>query len=70
MNISILSLVFDTLGTLMIAFAALKVHHRVLNEHKVDKRVFKIMKREQYVGVVGICLVLCSFVIELVLRSF
>lgn len=70
MNISILSLVFDTLGTLMIAFAALKVHHRVLNEHKVDKRVFKIMKREQYVGVVGICLVLCSFVIEFVLRSF
>jgi len=66
MNIEITSLILDTLGTLMIAFAALRVHHRVLNEHKIDGHVFSIMKREQFIGIVGILCVLASFILELV----
>ena len=64
MNMSQLALLLDTLGTIMIAFAALRVHHRVLNEHKIDAHVFTIMKREQLLGVSGIVLVTVSFVLQ------
>jgi hypothetical protein len=65
MKLELISLISETLGTLMIAFAALKVHHRVLNEHKMDDRVFTSMRKEQRVGVIGVVLILLGFVIEL-----
>ena len=52
------------LGTLLIAFAALRVHHRVLNEHKIDRRVFKVMRREQLTGIAGAILIVVGFLIE------
>lgn len=69
MNLHVFALLLDTLGTLMIAFAALRVHHRVLNEHKVDEKVFADMQREQLVGLVGVCLVICGFIVDFVLLS-
>lgn len=69
MNISLLALALDTFGTLLIAFAALRVHHRVLNEHKVDNHVFRSMKREQFAGVLGICFVICGSLLEFYIRS-
>ena len=49
----------------MVGFAALRVHHRVLNEHKIDGYVFKVMKAEQIVGVVGMMFILLSFIIKI-----
>jgi len=60
----ILGKVITTLGTLFIAYAALRVHHRVLEEHKMDKKVFLSMKREQVIGVVGVALVVVGTCIE------
>lgn len=53
----LLSISLETAGTLMIAWAALRVHHRVLNEHKITKKVFRIMRLEQEIGVLGMILV-------------
>jgi len=40
----------------MIAYTALAVHRRVWKEHKIDKTVFHIMRREQFIGILGIIL--------------
>ena len=40
-------------GTVFIAYAALRVHHRVLGEHKIDEKVLKTMRIEQIVGWAG-----------------
>jgi len=61
----IVVLTVDVLGTLMIAFAAIMVHHRVLNEHKIDKKVLFDMRREQIVAIIGVMLVLIAYVMEL-----
>jgi hypothetical protein len=55
----------EVLGTLMIAFAALRVHHRVLHEHRIDKKVFKAMKKERVIGVIGVGLVVLGYVAQL-----
>jgi len=56
----------EVVGTLLIAWAALRVHHRVLNEHKIDKRVFRVMRIEQKLGVLGAFFVFISYVLNII----
>ena len=56
----------EVAGTLMIAFAALRVHHRVLHEHKIDKKVFSAMRRERTVGLSGVGLVILGYIAQIV----
>lgn len=60
----LLAIILETTGTLLIAYAALNVHHRFYKEHKVDEAVYNEMKKERKVGIAGIALVLVSFVIQ------
>jgi len=54
----------EVIGTIFIAFAALRVHHRVLYEHKIDDKVFREMKREWRVGIFGMFLVISGYLIN------
>ncbi|OHA16674.1 MAG: hypothetical protein A3G52_03060 [Candidatus Taylorbacteria bacterium RIFCSPLOWO2_12_FULL_43_20] len=54
----------EAIGTLLIAWAALRVHHRVLNEHKISSRVFRVMRIEQRLGVVGMPLVFLGYILN------
>ncbi len=57
----------DIIGSVFIAYAALRVHHRVLAEHQVDDKVFKSMKREQKIGITGAVLIVAGYIVELLL---
>jgi len=57
--------ILDVLGKLLIAYTAIMVHHRFLKEHKVDAAVFRTMRREQFVGVIGVILMLAGFFLQL-----
>ena len=54
----------EVIGTVMIAYTALSVHHRVRKEHKIDEVVFKHMKREQAVGMFGIVLIVIGYILQ------
>lgn len=67
MSVALLRLtgdLFDLIGTILIAYAALSVHHRFRHEHKVDEVVFKAMSMEIKLGFVGIVLILSGFIIK------
>jgi len=55
----------DILGKIMVAFTALMVHHRFRKEHKVDERVFRSMRREQVIAILGIFLMVAGFFLQL-----
>lgn len=59
-------LTIETVGTLLIAWAALRVHHRFLNEHKISNRVFMVMQIEQKLGILGMFLVLAGYILKLI----
>ena len=61
-----LSTTLDAAGTVLIAYTALRVHDRVQKERVVDARVSAEMKREQRLGVIGIALIVCGFVLALI----
>lgn len=64
MEISYIGFSIHTLGELLIAYTAVKVHFRFWKEHKIDEAVFSVMKKEQLIGIVGIILILVGFIIE------
>ena len=57
------SLTFTMVGTVFIAYAALRVHHRVLSEHTIDQKVLKTMRVEQIIGWVGVFMVIAGYII-------
>lgn len=57
----------EAVGTIMIAWAALKVHHRVLHQHKIDKFVYTSMQFEQHLGVFGVILIAVGFLLRIFL---
>ncbi len=65
MDIEKIALILDTLGKVLVAWTAISVHHRVLQEHTIDNKVFRIMKTEQVLGIVGIFLIIVAFIIKI-----
>ena len=64
LDIEILVASLDVVGTVLIGIAALRVHHRVLYDHKIDKKVFRTMKVEQRLGIIGIFLIILGYMLQ------
>jgi len=67
LSMELIALMLDTVGTLLIAYAALNVHHRFRHEHKIDEEVFQAMRQEWSIGIFGIILIILAFVLEFIL---
>ena len=65
MNIEFIGFTLDVLGKILVAFTALMVHHRFRKEHKVDERIFKAMRREQVLGIIGIGAIILGFILQI-----
>lgn len=61
----ILGFTLDVVGKLIIAYTAIAVHHRFRKEHRIDEKVFKTMRREQVMGVLGIVLIISGYFLQL-----
>lgn len=56
--------ILHTLGTIMVAITAIRVHRRVWQEHKIDQKVFTAMRREQKLGITGIVFIIVGSVLQ------
>lgn len=61
----VLILTLDVAGKLMIAFTALRVHHSVLSEKRLDIQVLTEMKVEQNIGILGVVFIIIAYFLEL-----
>ncbi len=62
----IIGITLDVIGTVLIAYTAIRVHDRVRREHSIDSRVAKEMKRERIVGIIGIVLVIAGYFFQVI----
>ncbi len=53
-------------GEILIAYTVLRVHSRVIKEHRIDKAVFSEMRKEQVLGVLGIILIVIGYLLEVI----
>lgn len=63
--LSLVGFIFDVIGKVMVALTALLVHHRFRQEHKVDEKVFRVMRWEQTMGVIGVVFIVVGFLLQL-----
>ena len=66
-SVELMADTLEVMGVLLIAWTALRVHHRVLNEHEISSRVFQIMRIEQRLGIVGMAFVAAGYVLKIVI---
>lgn len=69
MDLLFWGLTLGVIGKLILGFAVLRVHARILHEHKIDADVLRTLKKEQIVTLVGLALILIGYVLEMIFFS-
>ncbi|MBI2233291.1 MAG: hypothetical protein HYU56_05190 [Candidatus Aenigmarchaeota archaeon] len=65
MSLEFIALTIEIIGELLIAVSVLLVHGRVSSEKKIDKHAFREMKKEKYIVIAGIALILASYFLRI-----
>lgn len=63
MNLDLLSSTFTALGEITVAYTVISVHHLVMKERQIDDRVFKTMRKEQLIALIGVLFILTGYLI-------
>jgi len=63
--LSLIGFALQTFGGILVGYTAIKVHHRVREERKIDKEVLREIGHEEHLGKLGILLILIGFALEL-----
>ncbi|MEX2436929.1 MAG: hypothetical protein WD471_02090 [Candidatus Paceibacterota bacterium] len=66
MDFATLAYTLQTIGHVLIAYTAIRVHFRFRQEHKVDEDVFNVMKKEQIIGIAGIIFVVVGYIFHII----
>jgi len=53
------------IGKILLGLTVMMVHHRVVLEHRIDKAVIREMKRERWLALFAMILMLIGFLFEL-----
>lgn len=64
MDIGTVGLTISTAGELLLGVAVIMVHRKVLHEHHIDKAVEDELRREQFVAIFAIILILLGYLIQ------
>ena len=66
MNLLLIGLTLGTVGKLVLGIAVLRVHVGILKEHRIDNAVLKAIKREQWVTLFALLLIVLGYVFEII----
>jgi hypothetical protein len=64
MGILYIALTVGTIGKVVLGVAVWRVHAHILEEHKIDKVVLTSIKRERYVTLLGVLLIIIGYLME------
>jgi len=65
MSMELIGFALDGIGKILVSYTAIAVHFRVWKEHKIDEVVFHEMRKEQYIGIIGIICIIVGLILEL-----
>ncbi|PIR69426.1 MAG: hypothetical protein COU47_03595 [Candidatus Niyogibacteria bacterium CG10_big_fil_rev_8_21_14_0_10_46_36] len=66
--IDLLPATLDVIGKVMVAYTAIRVHFRFWQEHKVDEVVFRAMRKERKIGIIGISFIVLGYMVHVIAR--
>ncbi len=69
MSLLLWGLTIGTVGKLILGIAVMRVHVGILREHRIDDAVLHAIKRERYVTLIGLVLIVLGYVLEVLFYS-
>lgn len=60
-----IALTLGTFGKILLGFAVVRVHMHMAREHKIDDDVIASIKRERFVSIAAILLILIGYFMEM-----
>jgi len=64
METAFIGLTIKTIGEVIIGFSIISVHLRIMKEHKLDRLVYRSIRNEKFLGIVGIILIIVGYILE------
>lgn len=64
-----LGLTLGIIGKLILGIAVWRIHAHIIREHKIDGVVLQAMRRERYITLFGIFLLILGYVLEILFYS-
>jgi hypothetical protein len=55
----------QTIGEVLVGLTVILVHHRVLDEHRIDKKVLRILRKEQLIGGFAIAMIITGYILHM-----
>lgn len=65
MNLLLWGITLGTVGKLILGIAVLRVHIRMLEEHSFDGVVLRAIRREHYLTILGLALIVLGYLFEI-----
>lgn len=65
MNFLLWGITLGTIGKLVLGIAVLRVHIRILEEHRIDGVVLSVIKREHWITLLALLLILIGYLMEI-----
>jgi hypothetical protein len=53
------------IGELLLGLAVILVHHQIVHDHKIDKKVLNIMHKEQFLAGMGMLFIVIGYITEM-----
>lgn len=55
----------QTVGEVLVGLTVIMVHHRVLDEHRIDRKVLRILRKEQLIGGIAIAMIITGYILHM-----
>ena len=65
MNFLLWGITLGTIGKLVLGIAVLRVHVYIIREHRIDNVVLSALRRERYVTICGLLLIVLGYIFEI-----
>lgn len=70
MNLLFFGLTISMIGKIVLGIAVLRVHSGILHEHKITNSVLISIKREKWITILGLTLIIIGYILEIIFYGF
>lgn len=62
----LISASLTAIGEITVAYTVIKVHERIMKEHKIDAKVLKTMHKEQKLAITGVIMITSGWILYMI----
>lgn len=70
MDLLFLGITFGVLGKVILGITVIKVHHKIVKEHRIDGAVLREIKKERNLAILGIIFMVIGYILEVMFYGY